>query len=834
MKINPACLYLPFLFFVVNQAPAQVFWSEDFGSGAIPAGWSNEDISGNGALWIWCAGPTGCPDGQLFPPEMRPFSSATAANGFVVLNSAYYGNLPGAGHISRLKTPRIDCSGQEKVFLQFQTAIGTDQSSGAQDARLRVYTPGGVSELELFPMLTADNAQHFVPIRQIAGQQAYYATLDLSNLAAGQDSLFLEWEWRSDYQFAWCIDDILLNSENPAKPERAVWFESFSGGSNGWVSNPLSLPDSNWIWRPGGDVSNALSANALDGLVFIHSRTGNDGAMAFNADFYNTQGEIPTGPIRYYTCELLSPPIDLSEVENPVAVQFSQLAWLGNISPDAPQTGQGAKFITSLAFSTDGGQSWSEPINANPYLSPATSSNGGTSLPSNTTPYFALPGAQGKPDVRLRFTWAADLYFWVLDDIAIVERPAFDMTANRNFFAVTPNAMTPLSQMEEEPLLADVLNQGAEPATGVRLEAFIRRTADGEIVHRDTLFYGDIAVDSLVENILFEQLLDSESLATTGEYEGYYAVAHSQPDGRPGDDTLRWRFLVTDTTFAKELGPTHDIAPSDNFSYAFGNCFYVPKGAGWYARHITFGVANASQLKAAGKSVTVLLYKWEGDLNEDGLANKEEFPNLIAFNDYLFQGNESGNLITIPASESNLGMPLEDDSYYLAVVSYEVGGPPFVPCFMLASDTIDYQACAFAHELLGRPQYGSILKKGAEEDYSLLGFGYNIVPVVRLHIGASPILSAEEAPPPPQALLRASPNPAEGLVQLEWAGFTPRAGEAWLKISNMSGSIVLQKKLGILTENRLTFDARQLSPGYYNIQLATPGYAISTPLIIQR
>ncbi|MCB9276938.1 MAG: hypothetical protein H6564_23095 [Lewinellaceae bacterium] len=831
--MNKPTAYLSMvLLFAVQSLSAQVFWSEDFEGGSIPANWSNVDVSGNGALWAGCSTPSGCPGGSFFPPEMRPFSSTTASNGFAVLNSAAYGNLPGAGHISRLATPRIDCSAQTKVYLQFQTAIGTDHSIGANDARLRVITPGNTTTLELFPMLQYNDGQYFVPEERLSGGRAYYVTLDISEMAAGQDSVYLQWEWKSDNQFAWCIDDILLSAGNPAKPEGTVWFESFGDGMGEWESNPLTLPDSNWQWRPGGDVSDALSANAFNGLIYIHSQTGNDGAMAFNADYYNTHGQIPTGPIRYYICELVSPHIDLSDVDTPVAVQFSQLAWLGNIAPGAPQTGQGAKFITSMSYSINGGQQWSEPINVNPYITPVTSSNGGTLLPTSNTAYYALPGAEGHPDVRIKFTWAADLYFWVLDDIAIVERPAPDMKANRNFFAVMPNAMTPLSQLEGEPLLADVVNNGGDTVQGVRLEAFVQRLADGATVYQDTLFYGSLPVDSLVENVLFGQLLTPGSLTAAGEYRGYYAVGHGQPDARPQDDTLKWRFIVTDTTFAKDLGPTRDIASGDNLSYTFGNCFYVPNGDGWFARYISFGVANANQLHNGNKSVTVLLYKWQGDLNDDGLANKEEYPGLLAFNSYLFQGNESGNLITIPISESNTGKPLEDDSYYLAVVNYEVGGPPFVPCFMLASDTIDYQACSYAHEVLDRPQYASVLKEGVEEDFDLLGFGYNIVPTVRLHIGTSPLLAAAAPPAGMKAVLRASPNPAGDMVQLQWdrAGI----GETWVRLANMSGIIVFEKKLGKFPENHLTFDTRKLAPGFYYAQLITPGYTISTPLIIQR
>ncbi len=816
------CLFNPLLY-------SQPFWAEDFSGGAIPAAWQNQDFSGNGVLWEGCANPDGCPGSTLFPEALRPFSASTAANGFAYINSGAYGQLPGSGHLSRLTTPPIDCSQQQRVFLQFQTAIGTSRFNAAQHAQLRIITPQGQQVFNIFPMLDRNNQQQFAPIKKLAGGKAYYITLDLSGLAAGQDSVYLQWEWRGNREFAWCLDDIVLSAQNPAQPPGALWFESFSFGAEGWASNPLALPDSSWHWAAAGDVSNTLASIVFGDKIFIHSPTGNDGAMAFNADFYSTQGVNNQGPFPDYICELISPPIDLSGADKPVAVEFTQLSWLGKTADNAPQSPEGAKFITSLAYSTDGGQNWSEPINVNPYQTPVTSYNVFLMPPANNKGYFALPGAEGSSDLRLKFTWAGNLYFWVLDDIAIVERPALDMKANRDFFALLPNAITPLSQLQDVPLLADVLNHGGQTAQDVQLEAVITHQQSGALVHQDELFYGDIPIDSLVENILFEELLPASSLLQTGAYHGYYAVGHSLADGRPQDDTLKWRFVLSDTTFAKELGPTRDIAPSATLRYAFGNCFYVPHGQGWYARYISFAVANALQLANAGAGLDVLLYKWLGDLNGDGKANINEYSN-VAFNSYAFQGNEGRELITVPIALDQVGKALEDDAYYLAVVSYD---GQFVPCFMLASDTIDYQATLFAHGLIGQQQYASVLDENITGDFSLLGFGYNIVPVVRLHIGRSPLLSAHSPAQQARVEIKLSPNPAASLVQIE---LPPDLGlsEASLIIKDMSGSIVFTKKMGTFPEKALTFDARNLPAGPYSVQLSGPGIRASALLMIQR
>jgi len=228
--------------------------------------------------------------------------------------------------------------------------------------------------------------------------------------------------------------------------------------------------------------------------------------------------------------------------------------------------------------------------------------------------------------------------------------------------------------------------------------------------------------------------------------------------------------------------------------------------------------------------VEVALYRWQGDLNGDGRANPQEYAK-IAVNAYAFQGFEGNSLITVPVTFEELGIPLEDDTYYLAVVSYDGQAEP---CFMLACDTIDYQATLFAHEQIGRPQYASVLDENLTGNFSLLGFGYNIVPVVRLHVGASPILAAPEAARPAVAALKLSPNPASSQVLIEFPPELPLAEPGRLEIKDMSGSIVFAKKLGPFPGKALTFDLWHLPAGPYYVQWIAPGSTASALLMIQR
>lgn len=831
MKRISTLLCFAFFLLGLHPATAQVFMEIDFEGGMLPDGWVSEDISGNGVTWQGCQGVNACGLPNLADyPVLSRFGATTANNGFAIANSDSAGPLPNNGHISRLTTSPIDCQNRGRVFLQFQTAIGTASKNAADNAILRVMSASGTQTCHPFSMLEKDDTFQFAPIKELAGGKAYFVTLDITGVAANQPQVCLEWEWRGNFEFAWLIDDVILSTENPARPENAVFYEGFSGGSNGWAANPVFFVDSLWQWEPAGDVGNGFGLSVAELDAFIHSPSAAGGAMAFNADFYNTQGMLPPqGPLDEYVCELISPPIGLSGTEQPLALQFSQLGWLGNLANGAPQTQEGARFITSFAYSTNGGVDWSDPINANPYQTPVTSSNGDVVTPFNNTAYFPLPQIEGAGDFRTKFTWAGDLYFWVLDDIAIVERPAFDMRANRNFFAVTPNAITPISQLQDETLLCDVVNIGSETAEDVRLEAVIRKRGSDTPVYMDTLFYGDIPVDSLVENVFFNRKLMAGSLTEPGEYEVFYAVNHNQADARPQDDTVRWRFIVSDFTLAKELGPTRDIAPAENASYSYGNVFYVPKGQGFFACSSSVGVGNTNIIQ--GEDITIILYEWnrEFDNNGDIPLNNLEF---ITGNSYTFSSLDSPGMIHVPISNSSMGEPLKDDAYYALIVRYDSFFKPF---FIQASDTIDYQAVSFINDSLGHPQLASLLDVGNTGTFSTIGFGYNIVPVIRLHLGADGdcLISDTDEAAAQFTTLQLSPNPAGEWARLELD--SQRAySNARVAITSLSGKIVREEFLGDVLGEAPRIDVRWLPAGIYTVKFLAEEFAAVGKLVVQR
>ena len=171
-----------------------------------------------------------------------------------------------------------------------------------------------------------------------------------------------------------------------------------------------------WWWSPNGSVRSGALFNAATGEVVINSPTAANGAMVLNADYLTTRGlsaNVPAGPPPYpqYTSELISPRIDLSAVTANVSLSFYQLVRFLNVSSSAPAT----TLRTSYAISTDDGATWGDAINVNPDLANNTA--------QQSQRLFPLPGVQGSANVRIKFIWSSDFYYWALDDIALLEQP---------------------------------------------------------------------------------------------------------------------------------------------------------------------------------------------------------------------------------------------------------------------------------------------------------------------------------------------------------------------------------------------------------------------------
>ena len=197
----------------ISTQAQTAFWTEDFSGGGVPAGWSNIDESGQDVIFEWCDDPQN--DGGATCPSwfddalngQSPFASATATNGFLSCDSDEAGNLA-ANHIAQLTTAAIDCSGQAEVWIKFESHIGVYTVGANTGALIKVSTDGLNWDTYVpYPGLTTS-------VRWSANPE--YPILDISASAAGQATVYIQWEWTGNWEYQWSIDDIALYDSDPS------------------------------------------------------------------------------------------------------------------------------------------------------------------------------------------------------------------------------------------------------------------------------------------------------------------------------------------------------------------------------------------------------------------------------------------------------------------------------------------------------------------------------------------------------------------------------------------------------------------------------------------
>ena len=254
-----------FVLLLCGALQAQLpFWSENFTNG-IPATWTNTDGGGNNAIWTWCNDPeagndkTGCPG--LFTGQL-PFRSNSATTGFATMDSDDYGQLA-KDHVSRLTTPAIDCSGKSSVFVSFVTQIGVYATSAVTGAVLRVSTDKvNWKSYTLFPGIdaAAENwSNNFV-----------VPAIDISDKAANQATVYLQWQWTGNYEYVWNIDDIGVYSANPTPAADLSVGDFFYGFSSAVQPESQAATDTMAF---SVDVSNRGTADQTNVVVKVEVTT---------------------------------------------------------------------------------------------------------------------------------------------------------------------------------------------------------------------------------------------------------------------------------------------------------------------------------------------------------------------------------------------------------------------------------------------------------------------------------------------------------------------------------------------------------------------------------
>ncbi|MBL7952053.1 MAG: T9SS type A sorting domain-containing protein [Flavobacteriales bacterium] len=195
-------------------APREAFFSEDFSGGSIPAGWTNvDDLTPSGddpVFFEWSNDPGAVEVASgSYANLVGTFNAPGASDGYIWANSDRgLGAAPATEHLTRLTMPSVDCSGQTSVMLTMTSTIGVFDNDASEFVKIRVST-----DLETwqdffpFPCLVAGS-----PVQPCSrfSDNPTDVMVDLTPAAAGQSTVYIQFEWQGGWEYYWAIDDVQL------------------------------------------------------------------------------------------------------------------------------------------------------------------------------------------------------------------------------------------------------------------------------------------------------------------------------------------------------------------------------------------------------------------------------------------------------------------------------------------------------------------------------------------------------------------------------------------------------------------------------------------------
>jgi len=619
----------------------------------------------------------------------------------------------------------------------------------------------------------------------------------------------------------------------------------FAGGLNGWTTESVTCADNAdpenalWTWTSSGLPGYTFGSGAI---APINSPTICNGAMIFDSGFLDlgTAGTAGTG-----TCpvnqegSLISPVIDVSQFGVfGVSVIFNQ---------SMQRWREGLHFVD---YSTDGGATWTvNEINADyTYLSTSPTTGDGY---YNEQFRLRLPGAQTSSQLRLRFRFMGTYYWWVIDDVKIVETEANNLVAQKNFYAIPPFATIPSNQVYPYFAENDILNIGAGPQTNVVLNHKITDDNTSAVIYNENLNYGTLGPDSLAENKIFPTPVVIPSHPAS--YSASYTVSQDQTDFDPSNNSINFTFDVGGDLFAHETGATRSVAVANSaydagapLSYGYGNIFRPVEDVA--VRSIQWAPSNPTEMM--DKSVSIYLISWQ-DLNGDQIAESAE-RKFVGIADYTFSGTEVADSI-IDSPLDNFEQPgdpivMKAGFNYIALVEYVATTATDPQFFLDASEDRDFSATvlasdsAFVKGLGDHRIYMTALEfspdgvlanvdievKDLSATDTRVHFGDGIVPVIRV----TPSTTNTVDQLPTADLVNVYPNPAKDNIQVKLQ-FEKPSDNVKLRLIDNLGRMVYHKDLTQTISSHIeSIRTSEFAAGNYLLQVETKDGQRSIPVVI--
>ena len=585
-----------------------------------------------------------------------------------------------------------------------------------------------------------------------------------------------------------------------------IWEEQFDGGIPAdWTISEGTPAGAVWQWSDDAEADDAdLDGVVTDALFWgtrgpIQSPSAANGCAMFNSDVYDGGGiGVGSGPFPgTHGGSLTSPYIDCSGYDA-VSLKMNQYA-----------RANANAISTIFEVSVDSGMTWTAFE-----INPEVVGNGGTA-PDDVLILDISSVAANQVAVQLRFTWNGRYYFWLIDDVQIIETPRNNLAIG-DFFYPPASFATPMSQIDTDTMgfSADVTNLGRDDRYDVVLKATVTDDA-GAVLYQDSVVVDTLPAFYVDSSFVIEELYIPEGLSE-GVYDINYEVYSltESDDFDPTDNAFGEQFVITENLFAMEDGNLGGIRPGGGGDYQMGNVYRISPlaGPGFIATTLTTaGGKSAADGPIIGETVTMLMYRVKDEVLPDysnfndastgDAGDPEDHLELIGFNSYEFpEGYTNYDIadVDILNIDADPGVELEPGARYFVVNSYQDDAALI---FTGVDDDIEYF------------QVSTIV---FTSNWFLGGFGPEESSAVRMTIA---LIDATDEAPLPETALNLYPNPAmdELTVDLD----LEQQGPALIVIAGVDGKIMMMREFDNVQDENLRFDISNYPAGSYFVRVGT-------------
>ena len=429
---------------------------------------------------------------------------------------------------------------------------------------------------------------------------------------------------------------ISVNNNASSSTISPIWEEDFSSGfPSGWsryTSNMTSgLSTCNWQWTLDGTWGYYNGNQGVSGSNDLTSSSATNGFLISDIDSANhyAYGQPSGSTYEYIESFFTTDAIDLS-LYPAVSLEFEHLFRYNNL-------GTGSFTPPTVYISSDS-------INWTSYLVNNNIANNTQSSNPEITSMNISSVAGNQSTVYIKFGWVARCYYWMLDDIKIVETDPnrleiSDMTYGGWWIGYQSTGdigidytFNPMSQVSASPYRVEAIvrNNGASSQTTTRLNINIDE--------------GGSSAFTAFSNPLVSNVNSIDTLAAKVDFSptnyGYHNVqVWATSDSFPSTDTLTKGTVVTDTVYGVDYDWNSDGANA-------GGGFYLGRYCGGQVLANAFDIYTNTTLTSisfhvndksvVGAELNVELYETNGQVW------------LEESDSYTLTASDIGSWVTLP------------------------------------------------------------------------------------------------------------------------------------------------------------------------------------------